>query len=391
MKDIQRDSSFKLTHKKLIEGIFLRRLNRFVVECLIENKKHFAHLPNPGRLWELLFKGSKILLYENRTAERNLNFTVAAVYKDSKPILLHTTETNSVAEWLLKNRLIKELKDFEIVSREKTLNHSRIDFHLTNGEQEFFLEVKSCTLFKCKIAMFPDAITERGTKHLKELAELKSENIKGGVLFLVHSKDVEYFLPEYHTDLKFAQSFFELKKHLKYFVYSLNWQDDLSLNFTSLKKVKIPFKVLEKEANDAGTYLLVIHNDKAQKIEIGNLGKIEFKKGYYVYVGSALQNLSKRVERHKRKIKKLHWHIDYLLSKTKISKSIEIRSPDKLECEVAKALKIISNGSIKNFGSSDCNCESHLFYFKETPIQQKDFVDLILHFRMERLIKKYNL
>lgn len=144
-------------------------------------------------MWELLFKGSKILLYENKSNERNFNLTVAAVFKDSNPILLHTTETNSVAEWLLKNRLIDELKNFEIVSRERTLNQSRIDFHLSNGRQELFLEVKSCTLFKNKIAMFPDAVTERGTKHLKELAEIGDDKRKGGVLFLVHSKNVEYF------------------------------------------------------------------------------------------------------------------------------------------------------------------------------------------------------
>lgn len=391
MKKIQSITPFKLTHKKLIEGIFLRRLNRFVVECSIDGKKEFAHLPNPGRLWELLFKGSKILLYENKSNERNFKLTVAAVYKNFNPILLHTTETNSVAEWLLKNRLIDELKNFEIVSRERTLNQSRIDFHLSNGRQELFLEVKSCTLFKNKIAMFPDAVTERGTKHLKELAEIGDDKTKGGILILVHSKDVEYFLPEYHTDLKFAQSFFEFKKQLKYFVYSLNWQDDLILNPNSIKKVKIPFEILENEAHDSGTYLLIIHNDNSQKIEIGNLGKVEFKRGYYVYVGSALNNLSKRIERHKRKIKNLHWHIDYLLNKTKIFKSVEIRSPDKLECEVANSLIKISDGFVKNFGSSDCNCQSHLFYFKQNPIHQKDFIDLILHFRMERLIEKYNL
>lgn len=391
MKGPQNISTFKLTNKKLIEGIFLRRLNRFVVECLIENQKQFAHLPNPGRLWELLFKGSKVLLYKSNSLERNFKFTIAAVYQNQNPILLHTTETNSVAQWLLQNKLIEELKEFRILSREKTLNQSRIDFHLTNGEQELFLEVKSCTLFKNKIAMFPDAVTERGSKHLLELASLNSDKIKGGVLFLVHSSDVEYFLPEYHTDLKFAQNFVNIKDKVQIFVYSLKWNEDLTLNSNQINKVKIPFEILVNEAIDSGSYILIIHNEKNQKIEIGNLGRIEFKKGYYCYVGSALQYLSKRVERHKRKIKKLHWHIDYLLNKTKIFKSVEIRSPEKLECEIAKSLKAISEGSVKNFGSSDCSCETHLFYFKENPIHRKDFIELILHFRIERLIEKYNL
>jgi len=391
MNVTKNQSNFILTQQKLIEGVFLKRLNRFVVECLIDGKKQLAHLPNPGRLWELLFKGSKIILYKSNSKERNLQYTVAAVYKNSKPVLLHTSETNSVANWLLQNRLIDELKDFKVLSREKTLNHSRIDFHLSDGKKELFLEVKSCTLFHHKLAMFPDAITERGSKHLNELAELNSGDKIGGVLFLVHNKDVEYFLPEFHTDLKFARNFYQLKDKIKFFVYSLDWNDCLSLDHTKIKKVKIPFDVLKNELEDSGTYILVIHNNQKQKIEIGNLGRVNFEKGYYCYIGSAMQNLTKRVDRHKRKIKNHHWHIDYLLDKTKIHKSIEIRSNEKLECIVANGVKKISDGEIKNFGSSDCSCNSHLFFFKENPLQRKDFIDLILDFRMKRLVEKYNL
>jgi len=391
MNVTKNQSNFILTQQKLIEGVFLKRLNRFVVECLIDGKKQLAHLPNPGRLWELLFKGSKIILYKSNSKERNLQYTVAAVYKNSKPVLLHTSETNSVANWLLQNQLIDELKDFKVLSREKTLNHSRIDFHLSDGKKELFLEVKSCTLFHHKLAMFPDAITERGSKHLNELAELNSGDKIGGVLFLVHNKDVEYFLPEFHTDLKFARNFYQLKDKIKFFVYSLDWNDSLSLDHTKIKKVKIPFDVLKNELEDSGTYILVIHNNQKQKIEIGNLGRVNFEKGYYCYIGSAMQNLTKRVDRHKRKIKNHHWHIDYLLDKTKIHKSIEIRSNEKLECIVANGVKKISDGEIKNFGSSDCSCNSHLFFFKENPLQRKDFIDLILDFRMKRLVEKYNL
>lgn len=384
-------SEFYLTKENLIDGTFIRRVNRFVVECFINNKKQFAHLPNPGRLWELLFHGSKLLLYRGNSIDRNLQYTVAAVYKDHNPVLLHTSETNTVAEWLIKNQLIDELKDFQIVSREKVLNHSRIDFHLFNGKQDLFLEVKSCTLFHNKLAMFPDAITQRGTKHLIELAEINSKERSGGILFLIHSKDVRYFLPEYHTDLIFSEKLLELRERLKIFAYAIDWSDQLSISSNSIQRVEIPFDILRQEVNDTGTYILIIYNDKNQRIEIGNLGKIEFKKGYYCYIGSAMQFLSKRVERHKRRTKKVHWHIDYLLSETKIFKTIEIRSQDKLECLVANELTKIADGEIKRFGSSDCNCNSHLLYFRDNPILKKDFIDLILHFRMQRLIDKYKL
>jgi sugar fermentation stimulation protein A len=239
--------------------------------------------------------------------------------------------------------------------------------------------------------MFPDAITERGSRHLNELAEINFPDTYGAVLFLVHSDEVEYFLPEYHTDLKFAQNFLKLKDKLNFLVYGLRWNDNLTLNANQIKRINIPFEVIEKESGDSGAYILVIRNERNRKIKIGNIGLLEFKKGYYCYVGSAMTNLSKRVERHKRKIKNLHWHIDYLLSKTKIIKAIEIRSTDKIECEVADALRKISSFSVRNFGSSDCNCESHLFYFEENPIHNKSFIDLILHFRIERLVDKYNL
>ncbi len=391
MNKADKNLLFKLTNKRLVEGIFLHRLNRFVVECQINDKKQLAHLPNPGRLWELLFKGSQLLLYKNDSNDRSIKYTVTAVFKDSHPVLLHTIKTNSVAEWLIKNHLIEELKDYEFVSREKQVNNSRIDFFLQNGEIKLYLEVKSCTLFQNQIAMFPDAVTLRGSKHLVELAELKSENTQSAVLFLIHSGMIKYFLPEYHTDLNFAMHFLTLRKKLKYLAYSLSWNSDLTITPERVHKVKIPFEVLEKEANDAGTYILIIHNPVNQKISVGELGRIEFQKGYYCYVGSALQNLSKRINRHKRTNKKLHWHIDYLLTKTRIIKSIEIRSPERLECEVAKSLGLISESFVKDFGSSDCNCNSHLFYFKHNPIQRKDFIELILHFRMKRLIDKYKL
>lgn len=383
--------TFRLTRLKLVEGRFIKRLNRFVVKCEINNKIHLAHLPNPGRLWELLFEGTKILLYHNKRETRNLEYTIAAVYKNSNPVLLHTSKTNDAAEWLLKNNLISELKDYQLIQREKTIHNSRIDFFLSNGKQNLFLEVKSCTLFHNKLAMFPDAITDRGSKHLAELAELSNQNIVGGILFLVHTDEADYFLPEFHTDLKFSQNFFSLKNKILYLAYGLKWNDDLTLQSPKIKNIRIPFEVLERELNDSGSYILLIYNNENQKIKVGNLGMITFKKGYYCYVGSGLINLTKRVERHKRKTKKLHWHIDYILQKMKIHKSIEIRAVERIECEVAESLQKISDGKILHFGSSDCSCSSHLFYFQKNPLQLKEFVDLILYFRMERLIQKYKL
>ena len=119
-----------------------------------------------------------------------------------------------------------------------------------------------------------------------------------------------------------------------------------------------------------GSYCLIINVKKDTKIKIGKkLGVINFKKGYYVYVGSAMNSLEARVKRHLSDNKKKHWHIDYFLlnKNTEIEKVYTKESNEKLECKIAE--KIIENeDSIANFGCSDCKCRSHLIYFKNSKL-----------------------
>lgn len=113
-----------------------------------------------------------------------------------------------------------------------------------------------------------------------------------------------------------------------------------------------------------GCYCLVISLDDEKTIEIGKkLGKITFKKGHYVYVGSAMNSLTERVSRHLSDEKKLHWHIDYLLENAQITDVIYNESDKKIECELSQFLAG-KNSGIMGFGCSDCNCESHLYHFK---------------------------
>lgn len=113
-----------------------------------------------------------------------------------------------------------------------------------------------------------------------------------------------------------------------------------------------------------GTYVLLIRLIEDKEITIGKLGKIEFKAGNYLYVGSALNSLEGRIKRHLRIDKKIFWHIDYLLERAEIEDVFYKKSEKKEECVVAK--KIAGKfKSIKGFGSSDCCCVGHLFYTKE--------------------------
>ncbi len=123
-----------------------------------------------------------------------------------------------------------------------------------------------------------------------------------------------------------------------------------------------------------GSYILVIYLPEINELNIGSLGNIIFKEGFYLYVGSAMGNygsstLENRVKRHisKSKFKKTHWHIDYLLNyeESIITRIYLIPSFSPLECIIAKEIMVLSDSKIENFGSSDCSCSSHLFYFQD--------------------------
>ena len=113
-----------------------------------------------------------------------------------------------------------------------------------------------------------------------------------------------------------------------------------------------------------GTYVLIIENHADKEIEIGKIGNITFKKGFYAYVGSALSGLEQRVGRHLRvKNKKLYWHIDYFLARpgVEIKEVTVAETRERKECEIAANLEI-AMAPIANFGCSDCACNSHLFF-----------------------------
>ena len=114
-----------------------------------------------------------------------------------------------------------------------------------------------------------------------------------------------------------------------------------------------------------GTYCLLINLNKNEFIEIGKKGEIQFKKGVYVYVGSALNSLEGRIRRHLRKNKKMHWHVDYLLDNSS-SRVIDVfynADGVKHECELAREISVSGEGVV-GFGCSDCKCPAHLFYFQ---------------------------
>jgi len=114
-----------------------------------------------------------------------------------------------------------------------------------------------------------------------------------------------------------------------------------------------------------GIYALIIQVDKDTEVIVGALGKLTFQKGLYAYVGSAQTNMEQRIKRHLKKEKRLFWHIDYLLNNNaaKIIKVLYKQANKTEECNLAKTIRKTSK-PINNFGSSDCNCKTHLFHIE---------------------------
>jgi sugar fermentation stimulation protein A len=118
---------------------------------------------------------------------------------------------------------------------------------------------------------------------------------------------------------------------------------------------------------DKGLYIAVFYLPQDRNIQVGRAFKEHFQSGYYFYVGSALRNLSARLERHSRKKKPLRWHIDYLSVKAEMLGAIVISDSRWSECEIAMELAGMYEMAVPGFGSSDCRCGGHLFYARELP------------------------
>jgi sugar fermentation stimulation protein A len=366
-------------------GTYLSRPNRFIMHCDLEGREIRAFLPNPGRLQELLFPGTQVYLEEAVGPNRSTSHTVVALMKGNRPVVLHTHKSNAVARFLLEKGRIPGMEGARVIREEVTHGRSRFDLLLQKGSRELFLEVKSCTLFSKRAALFPDAVTARGKRHVEELASLAKEKRTGAVLFLVHSPEPEYFLPDLHTDPAFALALFQARKKIPIIPLAIQWRKNLTLG-PKTRVLPIPWDLVERETRDRGSYLLILKNRRLRNLQVGKAGKFRFEKGFYIYVGSAMAHLSKRVERHRRLRKNKFWHIDYLREVCDFHAVLPVLTADDLECGMAGALRKGADEEIIGFGASDCACPSHLFRMDGDPLDFPWFHDLLYHFRVDRFI-----
>lgn len=370
--------------KDIKKAVFVARPNRFIVECFLRNKPVRAYLPNPGRLWELFFPGTVLYLVKNMIPG-STSHTVVGVEREGTPIMLHTHVNNLVARELIENSRVPGLAGAEIIGPEVRIGRSRFDFLVRHEGKDAVIEVKSCTLVGDRIAMFPDAVTIRGSRHLRELAELAKEGKRAVVLFLVHWAQAEYFMPDWHTDPDFARTLLAVKDLVQVRAMAIEWKQDLELGH--VKQISIPWEVIEQEARDRGSYIIITRLKRDRLLAIKGMGKARLKKGFYCYVGSAKSNLLKEMERHRRIRKNLHDHVDHLCAAGEFHAAIPVRASEDLHCAIASALGRMAAWAVPGFGSSQCGCGSHLFGMSEDPVRDRAFIDLLIHFRINRLEK----
>ena len=211
----------------LVEAKFVARPNRFLSQVEINGVVHDSHVPDPGRLKELLFPGARVLVEPKSGAERKTKFATVMVYSGKELISINSQLPNKFVRFCLDNKLIPELSDWTVKKQEYTLGKSRFDFLLEKGDEEKLLEVKSVTLVEAGLARFPDAVTARGAKHVHHLADSINDKRSSAVLFIVQRSDANSFEPHWERDPFFAQTLASsVEKGLELLIYTSHVEAD---------------------------------------------------------------------------------------------------------------------------------------------------------------------
>ena len=224
---------------KLISGLFIKRYKRFFVDIKINNQVITAHCPNTGSMYGLLKKGNKVWVSKSNNPNRKLKYTLEIIEDKKVKVGVNTHSTNKIVYHALKNNLIDELKNsLEIKPETKFGKNSRFDFLVINKNFKSFIEVKNVTLSReKKKAEFPDAVTSRGLKHVKELMNASKKGYKIFILYLIQREDCDLFSIADDIDANYAEALAKaVKNNLNVLCYDCKFSTKgIKLN----RKIKI--------------------------------------------------------------------------------------------------------------------------------------------------------
>ena len=201
-----------MEYGNMVEARFLRRVNRFTAFVELNGQEEMVHVKNTGRCKELLLEGARVFLEEADKEGRKTKYSLIAVYKGDMLVNMDSQAPNQMAAEALAEGKIEEIGEVDFLKREVNYENSRFDLFYQKGEKKGFIEVKGVTLEENGIAKFPDAPTDRGAKHLRELIKAKEEGYEAAALFVIQMKGVQEFRPNEERDKNFTAALKEAAK-----------------------------------------------------------------------------------------------------------------------------------------------------------------------------------
>jgi sugar fermentation stimulation protein A len=318
---------------------FHERPNRFVMRLRAGDGRLIeAHVPNTGRMEEFCIEGQPFFLTAATRGKYAYN-VVATTYQGAY-VFLDTIAVNAIFAEMLRRQVIPEFRSAAGIRREVAVDDSTFDFACTLNQRPALIEVKSCTLCHNGLAMFPDAPTARGQRHLATLERLARDGqYRTYVVFLVLHAGAQRFLPNLHTDFEYAQRLLAVQ-HVSIMPVRVPVTSPVAVDLDRAADIPLDDGALRAHCHNKGSYLLVLENRADVTLTIGQLGERHFPQGWYVYAGSALNSLDTRLKRHQRKRKTRFWHIDYLAATVMAVKRIyPIRRSERIEANLAPILR----------------------------------------------------
>ncbi len=191
----------------LVEAKLIKRYKRFLADVTLKDETLTVHVPNTGSMTSCWAPEWKCALSKSNNPNRKMPYTLELTHNGETWIGVNTANANKLAHLWLKNNLIEGLTDYSVIRPEMKIGQSRIDFYLEGHPNlpPCYVEVKSVTLKHEGMAQFPDAVSERGQKHLKELIDIKSQGNRAAMLYVVQREDVSEMRPAHSIDKKYSE------------------------------------------------------------------------------------------------------------------------------------------------------------------------------------------
>lgn len=227
---------------KLISGTLIKRYKRFMADVRLKNGDMVtAHCPNTGSMQECCESGRPVYLSHHDRPNRKLKYTWELIEMPTSLVGVNTSVPNQLVFQSVEAGIIEDLKGYDDIVKEiKTGSNSRLDLLLTrNNNERCFVEIKNCTLVKDGVAFFPDAVTQRGRKHLVELQKLVASGNRCVMFYLIQRMDANAFKPAHHIDPAYG---LELKRAVNKGVELLAYDVYIDLEMISLNR-KIPIHI----------------------------------------------------------------------------------------------------------------------------------------------------